>query len=441
MKQKRNLPVPHWIGLKRDGGALDEAVIVDFVRAAATGRIPDYQVAAMLMAIVFRGLNDNELKAWTNAMILSGDRLDLDRIAGPKIDKHSTGGVGDKVSLCVAPAVAACGVNVPMLAGRALGHTGGTLDKLESIRGFTVSLLPSVYKRALGKAGWVIAGQTPKLVPADRVFYALRDATATVESLPLIASSIVSKKVAGGADGLVMDVKFGRGAFLPPYQQSKALARTIVDLAKQMGLPTVALLTAMDQPLGCTVGNALEVVEAIDVLKGQGPEDVRQLTLRLGAAMLVQAGVDKRQRAAILRLQSVLDSGAAYETFVKGVAAQGGDVRLVEKTEKLPRARKTHVIRATKKAYLTRLDARALGVAATLLGAGRLNKADRVDPGVGLVLHAKSGDLVSKNDPLCTVYFSDPKQLERAQPHLDQAFALASSVPKPPEPLVRDTLT
>ncbi|MEA2697935.1 MAG: pyrimidine-nucleoside phosphorylase, partial [Myxococcales bacterium] len=285
---RRPLPVLGWIALKRDGGELPDDAIRALINGAVAGAVPDYQVAALLMAIVWRGLSPRELATWMDAMIASGDRLQLDDIPGRKVDKHSTGGVGDKISICLAPLVAACGVPVPMMAGRALGHTGGTLDKLEAIPGMRTDLEPAAFRRVLRKTGLVLAGQSRRLVPADRLLYALRDATATVESIPLIASSILSKKVAEGTDALVMDVKVGSGAFLPSRAAARQLARTLIDLGRRSGLTVIALLTAMDQPLGLTVGNASEIAEAIDILRGGGPPDTRALTLRLGAEMLVQ---------------------------------------------------------------------------------------------------------------------------------------------------------
>jgi pyrimidine-nucleoside phosphorylase len=312
-----------WIAHKRDGGALDEATIGRFMRALVEDRLPDYQVAALLMAILLRGMQPAELRAWTRAMIESGDRMSLADVPGPKVDKHSTGGVGDKISICLAPLVAACGVGAPMLVGRALGHSGGTLDKLEAIPGFRHQLTPAQFRRVLRATGFVIAGQTRRLVPADRKLYALRDATATVESIPLIASSILSKKVAGGADALLLDVKLGRAAFFPSARTTRQLARTLVDLGRHLRLPTVALLTAMDQPLGRQVGNASEVAEALEVLRGGGPDDTRALTVRLGAEMLRLGGVARSPAAGARLIESAISSGAGMERLVRGGGPAG----------------------------------------------------------------------------------------------------------------------
>jgi pyrimidine-nucleoside phosphorylase/thymidine phosphorylase len=380
------------------------------------------------------------LDTWTRAMIASGDRLSLRSVAGPKIDKHSTGGVGDKVTICLAPLVAACGVRAPMLVGRALGHSGGTVDKMEAIAGFRGDLTAAAFLRVLGRVGFVIAGQTRRLVPADRALYALRDATATVESIPLIAASILSKKVAGGADALVMDVKVGRGAFLPQRRRARALARTIVALGARLGLRTIALLTAMDQPLGREVGNASEVREAVEVLRGAGPADTRALTLRLGAEMLLLARAARDRRDAIGRLEAAIASGAAFERLARGVALQGGDARLVEHPERLPRARRQALLRAPRAGFVTAVDARAVGEAATMLGAGRLRKEDRVDPGVGVTLHAKRGTRVARGEALCTVWYNDRARWGAARGLLAAAFHIDGREPLA-APLVLERLT
>ena len=319
------LAVPSLIAAKRDGRALTDPELRAIVAGAARGDIPDYQLSALLMAIVWRGMTTRELSTWTEAMIDSGERLRWDRLRAPAVDKHSTGGVGDKISLPLAPLVAVCGLTVPMIAGRALGHTGGTLDKLESIPGFRTSLTTTEIGRVLARAGFVLAGQTARLVPADRALYALRDATATVESIPLIASSILSKKVAEGARALVMDVKVGSGAFLPERVQARELARTLIALGKQLGLPVRAFLTDMDQPLGDAIGNAAEVRESIDVLRGGGPADVRALTVRLGAEMLVLGRVARDRHDGARRIEAAIGSGAGLERFRLGVRLQGGD--------------------------------------------------------------------------------------------------------------------
>ena len=439
MKRRAPLPVPSWIARKRDGGALDDQAIGAIIEGVAEGTIPDYQVAALLMAIVLRGFSGHELLTWTKAMIASGDRLSLGRVPGRKVDKHSTGGVGDKITLCLAPLVAACGVPAPMLVGRALGHTGGTLDKLEAIPGFKTTLAPAAFVRVLGKAGFVIAGQTPRIVPADRALYALRGATATIESVPLIASSIISKKVAGGADALVMDIKVGRGAFLPGRAEARRLARTIVDLGGRLGMKVVALLTSMDQPLGREVGNASELAEALEVLRGGGPADTRALTVRLGAEMLVLGGAARTLDEGTGKIEAAIASGAGLERLLRGVALQGGDVRVLEHPERLPRARHHALVRAPRAGVVSRVDARAIGEAATMLGAGRLRKEDRVDPAVGISLHVREGTRVTAGESLCTVWYNDGARWQAARRSLAPAFRIGGK-PSGPTSLVLERI-
>jgi pyrimidine-nucleoside phosphorylase/thymidine phosphorylase len=423
--------MPTWIARKRDGAELDDDALRAIVDGASRGSIPDYQISALLMAIVWRGLSPRELATWLDAMVASGDRLQLDRITGVKVDKHSTGGVGDKISLCLAPLVAACGVPVPMMSGRSLGHTGGTLDKLESIPGFRTALEPREFERVLAKAGLVLAGQSARLAPADRMLYALRDATATVESIPLIASSILSKKIAEGADALVMDVKVGSGAFLPERGRARALARTIVDLGGRAGLRVVALLTAMDQPIGRTIGNACELREAIEVLRGGGPADTRALTVRLGAEMLLLGGRAPNRRNAATLIEAAIASGAGLDRLRKCVALQGGDLRVIDDPRRLPQARRIKIIRARTSGWLARLDAGLLGRGATLLGAGRLRKEDSVNAGVGIELHQKVGDRIARGDRLATAYFADDARWSAARPLLEQAFVVAEEALRP----------
>ena len=431
--------MPALIARKRDGGALDEGEIRAVIEGAHTGAIPEYQIAALLMAIVWRGLDARELVAWTEAMIASGDRMRLGRIPGRKVDKHSTGGVGDKISLCLAPLVAACGVPVPMMSGRGLGHTGGTLDKLEAIPGFRTELPPALFARVLARAGFVLAGQSARLVPADRLLYALRDATATVESIPLIASSILSKKVAEGADALVMDVKVGRGAFLPSRAHARELARTLVALGGRLGLEVRALLTAMDEPLGLEIGNANELAEAIAVLRGDGPADVRALTLRLGAEMLLLGDAARTRAEATALLERALARGEGLERLALCVRLHGGDTRVIDDPGRLPRAPRARVVRAPRAGVVTVVDAGALGRAATLLGAGRLRKEDRVDPGVGVTLAAKQGARVSRGDALCTIRYAEAARLGAALPQIAAAFELGARAPAP-GPLVLETV-
>jgi pyrimidine-nucleoside phosphorylase len=434
------LHLPALIARKRDGGALTDGEIRDVIAAAASGAIPEYQISALLMAIVWRGLDGRELVAWTEAMIASGDRMNLGDIPGRKVDKHSTGGVGDKISLCLAPVVAACGVPVPMMSGRGLGHTGGTLDKLEAIPGFRTALPPAQFARVLARAGLVLAGQSARLVPADRLLYALRDATGTVESIPLIASSILSKKVAEGADALVMDVKVGRGAFLPSRVLARELARTLVALGGRLGLEVRALLTAMDEPLGLEIGNASELAEAIAVLRGEGPADVRALTLRLGAEMLLLGGAARTRAEATVLLERAIARGDGLERLALCVRLHGGDARVVDDPGRLPRAPRAREVRAPRAGTVARIDAGVLGRAATLLGAGRLRKEDHIDARVGLTLAVKQGARVGRGEPLCTIRYADEARLAAALPLVAGAFTVGASAPAP-TPLVLETVS
>jgi pyrimidine-nucleoside phosphorylase len=384
-------------------------------------------MAAMAMAIFLQGLDGDELAAWTLAMLRSGQVLDLGRVERPKIDKHSTGGVGDKVSIPLAPMVAACGVAVPMMSGRGLGHTGGTLDKLESIPGFRTSLDPAEFGRVLEQCGLVLAGQSETLVPADRKLYALRDATGTVPSIPLIASSIMSKKLAEDLDGLVLDVKVGSGAFMKDVPRARRLATTMIGIGRSHGVPVHAVLTAMDQPLGREVGNAAEIRESIDVLRGEGPPDLVELTLLLGERMLKLAGVGGGRGA----LQQTIDSGAGFEKLLGVVAAQGGDPRTIEDPRLLPTARLRQTIPAPTAGVVNRCDALTIGVGAMRLGAGRERQEDSIDPAVGVTVHSKVGDRVGRGDPLATVYYNDPGRWEAARPLLESAWSLADEASPP----------
>jgi pyrimidine-nucleoside phosphorylase len=433
------LALPPLIARKRDGGALTDGEIRALIDGAARGTTPDYQLAALLMAIVWRGMSDRELVTWTRAMIDSGERLEWSALPGPTVDKHSTGGVGDKISLCLAPLCAAAGLYVPMMAGRALGHTGGTLDKLETIPGFRTALSPAEFRRTLTRAGFVLAGQSARLAPADRVLYALRDATATVESIPLIASSILSKKIAEGAGALVMDVKVGSGAFLPGRRQARALARTLIALGRRLGLRVRAVLSDMDQPLGAAIGNAAEVREAIEILRGGGPADVRALTVRLGAEMLLIGRVARDLPDGARRIEQSIASGAGLERLRLGVGLQGGDLRAIDDPDRLPRARHSRVLRAPRAGVVTRVDAGALGRAAALLGVGRLRKEDRIAPGAAILLHAKAGTRVGRGDPICTLCYDDRTRADSAQPLAEEAFAIGSTARRA-RPLVLEAL-
>ena len=415
------------IRTKRDGGTLTDEQIRWFVNAYTAEEVAHEQASALLMAIVWRGMADHELAQWTAAMIVSGERLDLSSITVPTVDKHSTGGVGDKVSLPLAPMVAACGAAVPMLSGRGLGHTGGTLDKLETIPGFRTELASAEMISVLEREGCVISAAGPGLAPADKKLYALRDVTGTVESIPLIASSIMSKKIAEGTSALVLDVKVGSGAFLPDVSRARALAETMVTLGEAHGVKTVALLTNMETPLGRTAGNALEVAESVEILAGGGPGDVTELTYALAEVMLELAGIEGDPRGAVR-------SGAALERFRAMVGAQGGDP-----DAPLPEAPERMVFEAGAAGFVTRLDARAVGVCAWRLGAGRARKEDPVSPGAGVVCLKKPGDAVGESEPLLELHADDPGRFAAALQALEGAIDIAPE-PLEPAPLVLERI-
>jgi pyrimidine-nucleoside phosphorylase len=392
------LPV-QLIRKKRDAVALDDAEIRAFITGVTDGSIPDYQAAAMLMAIYFRGLDDRELATWADAMTRSGDVIDLSRIRRAKIDKHSTGGVGDKISIPLAPAVAACGVAVPMVSGRGLGHTGGTLDKLESIPGFRIDLSVERFAELVDEIGVCLIGQTARLAPADKRLYALRDVTATVESLPMIASSIMSKKLAEGIDGLVLDCKVGRGAFMKTIERARELCGLMRIIGARWNKRVTCVLTDMEAPIGRTIGNALEIRESIEVLRGGGPVDTRELTHVLGAEMLVLGGVAPDVEAGRKQIEAVLADGRALEVFRKVVAAQGGDPRVCDSPGTvLPKAKSREEL-ALKPGRIVGIDSEALGIAALILGAGRRTKEDTIDPAAGLVVDAYVGEVVEAGGP------------------------------------------
>jgi pyrimidine-nucleoside phosphorylase len=425
---------------KRDGGRLDEAEIRGFIAGVTDGSIPDYQVSAMLMAVFLRGLDAGELAVWADAMVRSGEVLDLGRIGRPKVDKHSTGGVGDKISLCLAPAVAACGVAVPMISGRGLGHTGGTLDKLEAIPGFRVDLDIEQFIDRVDRIGVCLIGQTERLAPADRRLYALRDVTATVESIPLIASSIMSKKLAEGIDALVLDCKVGTGAFMKRLDDARALAQAIRVIGQAAGKRVSVMLTAMDAPIGTAVGNANEVLEAIEVLRGRGPADTRELTVRLGAEMLYVAGAASSEAEGIARVEQALDSGAGLEVFRRVVEAQGGDARVVDDPAGiLPQAPATHEITAERTGYVAAIDALAVGKAASALGAGRQRTDDRIDPAVGVDMIARVGDAVSPGQVLARMPHRD-RGLERATALMRAAFTIDDKPVRAPSSRIIEVL-
>src|SRR5512134_1413024 len=399
--------IPRLIERKRDGDALAAAEWRALVEAYAAGRVPDYQMAALLMAVVFRGLEAPELDALTEAMLASGDQFRFDGWPTPRVDKHSTGGVGDKTSLILAPLLAACGVAVPMMSGRGLGHTGGTLDKLESIPGFRTGLTLREAEAQVRAIGCAMLGQSDEIAPADRKLYALRDVTGTVESVPLISASIMSKKLAEGLTGLVLDVKTGSGAFLPEPGRALELARTMIGLGTARGCPTVALLTAMDRPLGHACGNALEVEEALLVLHGEGPADLRELTLALGAEMLLLAEPALAVGDARRRLEEALASGKALERFARLVEAQGGNPAIVEDPDALPQAAEVEICESPADGFVQRVEPRTIGRAIIALGGGRSRVEDEVDPTVGFVITAKPGQAVRRGEPLASVFARD----------------------------------
>jgi len=432
--------VPRLIERKRNGEKLAPQELRELVLAYAGGQVPDYQMAALLMAVYFRGLDRAEMNALMDAMLESGKRLDLSRLPVPRIDKHSTGGVGDKVSLILAPLIASLGVAVPMMSGRGLGHTGGTLDKLESIPGFRTALTIAEAEKQIARIGCAMLGQTEEIVPADRKIYALRDATATVEVIPLIAASIMSKKIAESLTGLVLDIKRGSGSFLPELDQEIQLAQAMIDLGAEHACPVVALVTAMDRPLGHACGNALEVAEAIAVLKGAGPPDLIEVIFALGAEMLVLATLASTREGARAMMDAAIGSGKALRKFEEIINAQGGDGGVVRDPLRLPQASHRGEFTAHRKGVVQSVDPRAVGYGVIALGGGRRNMDDRVDPSVGFVITAKPEDHVLKGQPLATIFARSKKDLETARSLLEQAIVISDSAP-PSLPLVSHRIT
>lgn len=430
------------IETKRDGGRLDGGELRRFLHSYLDGTIPDYQMSAFLMAVVFRGLEPGELEILVEAMLRSGATLDLAHLPGPKVDKHSTGGVGDKVSLVLAPLAAELGIYVPMMSGRGLGHTGGTLDKLEAIPGFRTSLTLEHFLRVLEAERFAMIGQTEEIAPLDRRLYALRSATGTVSSVPLIAASIMSKKLAEGLTGLVLDVKMGAGAFLPDPDRARELARTMVAIGSSRGVRTVARLTAMDRPLGRAVGNALEVEEAMECLRGGGPPDLREVTLALAADMLRVAGLEVDPELARRRAGEVLNGGAPMERFLRVAALQGGDARTLERPGGLPRAPRSAPVPARGAGWVQEVHPVPLGWGVVELGGGRVRVEDPApDPRVGFVLAVAPGDRVEAGDPLGWVHASSDDGLAAGARILEGAVALAGEPPEPGLPLVGEEIT
>lgn len=426
---------------KRDGGRITPAEWRAFAAEYAAGRFPDYQVAALLMAIYFRGLDDEEGFALMDGMLASGGSLDFSGLGKPVIDKHSTGGVGDKVSIPLAPMVAACGIAVPMMSGRGLGHTGGTLDKLESIPGFNTRLSLAEAKAQVQRLGCALIGQTGEIAPADKKLYALRDATATVEAIPLIAASIMSKKLAEGLTGLVLDVKTGAGAFMPELDRALTLAKTMVAMGQQRGCPTVALMTSMHHPLGIACGNALEIEESIEILRGGGPADTREVTLALGAEMLLLAGLATDAGAARAMLTDTITTGAALEKFRQIIEAQGGDPRVVDDPQGvLPQANERVVVTSHHSGVVQSVAPRVIGRGIIELGGGRLTMEDAVDPTVGFHLLVRPGQHVTRGQPLGVVYARDAAGVEAGTACLLRAIVLGEEVVTPP-PLISHRVT
>ena len=425
---------------KRDGGELSREEITSLVNAYTKGDIPDYQVSAWLMAVVLRGMTRPETAALTDAMLRSGEVLDLSSLSAKKVDKHSTGGVGDKTSLVLAPLAAAAGLAVPMISGRGLGHTGGTLDKLEAIPGFNVNLSVTEFRRILEICGCAMIGQTAQIAPADRKLYALRDVTGTVESPYLICASIMSKKLAEGIDALVLDVKTGSGAFMKNEKDAAFLAELMVETGERMGKKVVALITDMDQPLGCMIGNALEVVEVVDVLRGGGPEDLRELCLELGGWMLHLGEVSATVAEGKKQSEKLISSGHALEKFRQMVELQGGDPRTIDDPKKLPQARHTVIISSPSSGYLASLQCEQIGTACVVLGGGRERKEDSVDPTVGIVLHKKVGDAVSTGEPLATIHYNAEAPAARATQLLEASYKITDYPAQEKRPLIHRTI-
>jgi len=415
---------------KRDGETHAPGQIRAFIEQFSANAVADYQMSAWLMAALQRGLDDRETVELTEAMLHSGKVLALPSVKAPKIDKHSTGGVGDKISICLAPLVASCGVAVPMISGRGLGHTGGTLDKLEAIAGYRVEIAPSAFERNVRKFGVSMIGQTKELAPADARIYALRDVTATVECIPLIVASILSKKLAEGIDGLVLDVKVGSGAFMKDLTSARELAHALVRVGTRAGKRVVALLTQMDEPIGNTIGNALETREAIEILQNAGPADTRELTLALGSEMLVLGKADKSLKSARVRLERALADGSALQRFIAMVRAQGGDTRMVEHPERLPTARHRIPVLATRAGYVTSCDALALGLVGVALGAGRTRAEQNVDPSAGIELLKKRGEKISRGEPLAVIHAKSAALAKSQAAAVHDAFSVAHTKPK-----------
>jgi pyrimidine-nucleoside phosphorylase len=425
---------------KRDGGRIEAGEWRALALAYAKGHVPDYQMAALLMACYLRGLDRAETAALTEAMLLSGERLELDHLDRPCVDKHSTGGVGDKVSLILAPLVSSCGVAVPMMSGRTLGHTGGTLDKLESVPGFRTDLTLAEARKQIERINCALIGQSPEIAPADRKMYALRDATATVESIPLIAASIMSKKLAEGLTGLVIDIKRGSGSFLPELERELELADLMIKLGADHDCPVVALLTAMDRPLGRACGNALEVEESILTLKGEGPPDLLEVTYALSAEMLVLAGVADETDSARRELEKSIATGRAADQFKRIIEAQGGNPSVVDDPAILPQAAECELFPSPKRGFVAHVEPKTIGRGIVEMGGGRTKIDDVVEPSVGFVISARPGDWVEAGEPLATIFARDRTGIETGRQTLRAAIRIADEA-DPPLPLISHRVT
>ena len=420
---------------KRDGLELNHDEIEGLVHAYTVGDVPDYQVSAWLMAVVLRGMTRGETAALTEAMLHSGEVLDLSSMPRKKVDKHSTGGVGDKTSLVLAPLVAAAGIAVPMISGRGLGHTGGTLDKLEAIPGFNVNLPVAEFRRVLETCGCAMVGQTPEIAPADRKLYALRDVTGTVESPYLICASIMSKKLAEGIDALLLDVKTGSGAFMKKEKDAAFLAELMVETGERMGKQVVALITDMDQPLGKMIGNALEVMEVVEILRGHGPEDLRELCLHLAGWMLQLGGVSNSVAEGTQLSTQLISSGKALEKFKQMIELQGGDSGVIDDASRLSQAKSRADVFSPTAGFVASMQCEQIGTACVILGGGRERKEDSVDPAVGIVLHKKVGDPVSAQEPLATIHYNSPPRAQEAARLISSSIQVGDVVP-PKRPLI-----
>ena len=425
------------IAKKRDGGTLTRAEIAFAVNGYVDGSVPDYQMSALLMAIYLRGMTDAETAELTDVMAHSGDMVDLSAIQGIKADKHSTGGVGDKTTLVIAPIVAACGVKIAKMSGRGLGHTGGTIDKMESVPGTRTSLTQEEFFKQVNEIGISVIGQSGKIAVADKKLYALRDVTATVGCIPLIASSIMSKKLASGSDAIVLDVKTGNGAFMKKLEDSRALAKEMVSIGTMAGKKTVAVITDMDQPLGRAVGNSLEVREAIDTLRGEGPADFKEVVFALGSQMLMLAGRAADEKEARALMEGVIEDGSALDKFAQFVRAQGGDAAPVYDTSLLPVAGKTLEVTAKESGYVHRILAEDIGIACMTLGGGRETKESAIDLSVGIILEKKNGDAVSDGEVLATIYGNDDAKMQAAYEKIAHAYEIAKE-PAAFVPVVRE---